>query len=51
MAQLSSLKGWRIFLCGHPDMVNQSKRQAYLQGANLQDIHADAFHVASSTLD
>ena len=49
--KLPSLKGWRVYLCGHPDMVNQSKRQAYLQGANLQDIYADAFHVASATLD
>jgi hypothetical protein len=32
-------------------MVKQSKRQAYLNGAGLQDIHADAFHVASATLD
>ncbi len=51
MSGLSNLKGWRVFLCGHPDMVNQSKRQAYLQGASLQDIHSDAFHVASATLD
>ena len=50
MRTLQNLKGWRVYLCGHPDMVNQSKRQAYLQGANLQDIYADAFHVASSTL-
>lgn len=51
MTALPSLKGWRVYLCGHPDMVNQSKRQAYLQGANLQDIHSDAFHVASATLE
>jgi NAD(P)H-flavin reductase len=48
---LSDLKGWRIFLCGHPDMVNGSKRQAYLNGASLADIYADAFHVASGSLD
>lgn len=48
---LPSLKGWRVYLCGHPDMVNQTKRQAYLHGAQLADIYADAFHVASSTLD
>lgn len=44
---LSDLKGWRVFLCGHPDMVNDSKRQAYLSGASLADICADPFHVAS----
>ncbi len=48
---LSDLKGWRVFLCGHPSMVNNSKRQAYLNGASLADIYADAFHVASESLD
>lgn len=51
MSTLPSLKGWRVYLCGHPDMVNQTKMQAYLKGAGLQDIYADAFHVASATLD
>lgn len=51
ISMLPSLKGWRVYLCGHPDMVNQTKRQAYLHGAQLQDIYADAFHVASATLD
>jgi len=51
MARIPQLKGWRVYLCGHPDMVNQTKRQAFLQGANFQDIYSDAFHVASPTLD
>lgn len=51
MSTLPGLKGWRVYLCGHPDMVNQAKRQAFLKGAGLQDIHADAFHVATATLD
>ena len=50
IASLSSLKDWRVYLCGHPDMVQQTKRQAYLHGARFQDIYADAFHVASATL-
>ncbi|MBS3964802.1 MAG: 2Fe-2S iron-sulfur cluster binding domain-containing protein [Methylomonas sp.] len=49
LAAIPQLKDWRLYLCGHPDMVNQSKRQAFMQGARLQDIHSDAFHVASST--
>ena len=51
MSMLPNLKNWRVYLCGHPDMVMGSKRQAYLQGASFQDIYADAFHVASATLD
>lgn len=49
--RLPDLKGWRVFLCGHPEMVNETKRQAYLNGASLKDIYADAFHVASTSLD
>lgn len=46
-SQLPDLKGWRVFLCGHPDMVNQMKRQAFLKGAAIADIYADAFLKAS----
>lgn len=37
------MKGWRIFLCGHPEMVKQTKMKSYLAGAALTDIHADPF--------
>lgn len=43
LATLGDLKGWRIFLCGHPDMVNQTKITAFLKGASSMDIYADAF--------
>jgi transcription antitermination factor NusA-like protein len=37
------LKGWRVFLCGHPDMVTGAKKKAFLFGAALSDIYADPF--------
>lgn len=37
------LNGWRVYLCGQPEMVLHSKRAAYLQGASLKEIYADAF--------
>lgn len=37
------LKNYTIFLCGNPDMVNNAKRQIFLAGASLQNIHADPF--------
>jgi len=37
------LDGWRVYLCGQPDMVTHTKRMAYLQGASLKEIYADAF--------
>ncbi len=43
--EISDLKGWRVFLCGHPEMVSQMKMQAFLQGASMGDIYTDAFHV------
>ncbi|CAG1022127.1 CDP-4-dehydro-6-deoxyglucose reductase, E3 [Patescibacteria group bacterium] len=49
LARIENLKGWRVYLCGHPEMVNQSKRMAYLKGASLSDIYADAFYAISET--
>ena len=51
VSRLSNLKDWRVFLCGHPDMVQQTKRDVFLKGASFQNIYSDAFHVASATLD
>lgn len=45
IATIQNLKGWRVYLCGHPEMVNQTKKVAYLKGALLNDIYADAFHI------
>jgi len=43
LQQHPNLKSWRVFLCGHPDMVKTSKRNAFLAGAALRDIQSDAF--------
>lgn len=51
LSALPNLKAWRVYLCGHPDMVHETKRKAFLQGASLQAIYSDAFHVASATLE
>lgn len=37
------MKGRRIYLCGHPDMVQGIKKKSFLAGANLKDIHSDPF--------
>jgi NAD(P)H-flavin reductase/ferredoxin len=41
--RLPSLKGQRVFLCGHPELVFALRRKAFLAGAALNEIHADAF--------
>ncbi len=46
LRETHELKGWRVFLCGHPEMVKQTRKSAYLAGAALRDIHADAFNVS-----
>ena len=38
-----SLSGWRVFLCGHSEMVKAAKRESYLSGAAIKDIYADPF--------
>lgn len=40
---LPSLKGFRVFLCGDPELVKQLHRQTFLAGAGLREIFADAF--------
>jgi NAD(P)H-flavin reductase/ferredoxin len=37
------LSGWRVFLCGNPDMVNAAKQQTFFAGASMRDIFADPF--------
>jgi len=46
LQEISDLRNWRVYLCGHPEMVKQTKRSAYLNGASLKDIYADPFYVS-----
>jgi len=46
LRETPNLKGWRVYLCGHPDMVKTTRKKAFLAGAALQEIHADAFNVS-----
>ncbi len=43
LADHPDLSGWRVFLCGNPDMVNAAKQQTFLAGAAMRDIFADPF--------
>ena len=42
------LKGWRVYLCGNPEMVRSTQMQAYLAGASLDAIHIDPFDSQSN---
>ncbi|HUW00129.1 MAG TPA: 2Fe-2S iron-sulfur cluster-binding protein [Gallionella sp.] len=43
LADNPDLSGWRVFLCGNPDMVNAAKKQTFFAGASMREIHADPF--------
>ena len=43
MSDHPDLKGWRLFLCGAPGMVRTMRKNAFLAGASMPDISADAF--------
>ena len=45
-ARFPSLGGHKVFLCGDPGLVQKMKRKAFLAGAQLADIRADAFITA-----
>ncbi|HCA26965.1 MAG TPA: hypothetical protein DEP05_04885 [Betaproteobacteria bacterium] len=41
------LTGWKVFLCGAPDLVAQLRKRIFLAGAHSADIYADAFFSAA----
>jgi len=43
LADHADLKKWRIYLCGHPEMVEGMQQAAQAAGANPLEIHADPF--------
>lgn len=43
MKENKELSGWRVFLCGHPEMVTSGKKQVFFAGASMRDIYADPF--------
>ena len=42
-ARHPELDGWYVFLCGVAPMVQTARKRAYLAGAKLSEIHAEAF--------
>lgn len=40
------LAGWRVFLCGHPGMVETGKKLAFFAGASMSNIYADPFVIS-----
>lgn len=50
LTQVPALKGYRVFLCGNPDFVVQMRKKAFLAGASIKDIHADAFLPSATPL-
>jgi NAD(P)H-flavin reductase len=48
LSDTPSLKGWRVYVCGHPDMVATTKKKTFLAGASMKDIYSDSFVLAKS---
>lgn len=48
LAEHKSLRGWKIFLCGAPEMVQKTSKMAFLAEASLKDISSDPFTPSSS---
>ncbi len=46
LEQYPCLAGWRLFLCGHPGMVKDTRKKAFLAGASLQEIFSDPFELS-----
>jgi NAD(P)H-flavin reductase len=41
--KVPNVKGSRVFLCGHAEMVKSAKKKMFMAGVALQDIYADPF--------
>jgi len=39
------ISGWRVFLCGNPEMVKAGKKQVFFAGASMRDIYSDPFMI------
>lgn len=42
-----SLKGWKGYLCGDPDIVKKLRMQCFMSGISMEHIYADPFESAS----
>ena len=40
---LGSFNGFRVYLCGDPQIVNALRQKAFMAGTSMQDIHSDPF--------
>ena len=47
LSEHAKLTGWRVFLCGNPNMVKAARKKTFLTGASMKDIYSDAFIQAS----
>jgi NAD(P)H-flavin reductase len=45
LKKFSDLRGWRVYICGLANMVNNTKKQAYLSGAEMNQIYVDPFEM------
>ncbi len=41
--KLTDVKGSRVFLCGHPEMVKTARKKLFLAGVSMKDIFVDPF--------
>jgi len=48
LSENPQLSNWKVFLCGHPQMVATGKKEVFLAGASMRDIYADPFEFATN---
>ena len=48
VGDVGSFAGWRVFLCGNPQLVTGLRKKVFLAGASMKEIHSDAFVMRAS---
>lgn len=46
LQEIPDFKGWKVFLCGDPNLIRQVQCKTFMAGASMKDIRADAFSPA-----
>lgn len=51
LANHDNLKGWRVYLCGQPEMVESTRQLVINAGVNENEVHTDPFWEIADTVE
>ncbi|HQT81984.1 MAG: hypothetical protein B7Z60_06915 [Ferrovum sp. 37-45-19] len=43
LTRIPSPQDWKVYFCGHPELVSYGKKQFFLKGVSMKNLYSDAF--------